>query len=86
MFISVFNYVCLNGCHPPEMQRCWHKGRYIKLLTLCLPGRKSDQSFFRACLLFPLTNWPNIFLEHMRNYVRKTQTVTTGAQPVKTLD
>ena len=61
MFISVFDYVCLNGCHPPEMQRCWHKGRLIKLLTLCLPGRKSDQSFFRAFLLFPFTNWPNIF-------------------------
>ena len=35
MFVSVFNYVCLNGFHPKEMQGCWHKGGLIKLLTFC---------------------------------------------------
>ena len=57
MFIYVFNYVCLKGCHPPEMQGCWHEGRLVKLLTFCLPGRNFDQCFFRAFPLFP-TKWP----------------------------
>ena len=43
MFISVFNYVCLKGWHPPEMQGCWHEGRL--LIIACLQGRKFDQSF-----------------------------------------
>ena len=54
--ISVFNYVCLNGCHPPEMQGCWHWGRLVKLLTFCLPGRKFVLSFLRVFQLFPFTN------------------------------
>ena len=55
MFISVFNYVCLNGRHPPEMQGCCHEGRFEKLLTFCFPGRKFDQSFLREFHLFPFT-------------------------------
>ena len=34
IFISVFNYVCLNGCHPSEMQGCRHEARLVKLLTV----------------------------------------------------
>ena len=45
VFISVFNYVCLNGFRPPEMQGCWHEGRLVILLSFCLPGRKFDQLF-----------------------------------------
>ena len=55
MPISVFNYVCLNGCHPPEMQGCLHEGRLVKFLNFCLPSRKFDQSFFRVFHLFPFT-------------------------------
>ena len=54
IFISVFNCVCLNGCHPSEMQGCWHEGTLVKLLTFCLPGRKFDQ-FFRVFHSFPFT-------------------------------
>ena len=53
--ISVFNYVCLKGCHPREMRKCWHADRLVKCLTFCLTGRKFDQ-FFRVFLLFAFTN------------------------------
>ena len=55
VFISVFNYVCLNGFRPPEMQGCWHEGRLVILLSFCLPGRKFDQLFLRVFHLFPFT-------------------------------
>ena len=61
MFISVNNHVCLKGCHPPEVQGYWHKGRLVKLLTFCLPDRKFDQSFLGVFLLFPFTKWPNLW-------------------------
>ena len=39
MFISVFNYICLMGCSPPEMPRCWPVGGLGKLFTFCLQDR-----------------------------------------------
>ena len=51
----------LKGCHPPEMQGCWHEGCLIKLLTFCLTGRKFDQSFLRMFLLFLFKKWPNVW-------------------------
>ena len=39
MIISVFNYVCLKDCHPPEIQGCWHESRLVKLLAFCLSCR-----------------------------------------------
>ena len=63
MFISVFNNVCLKGCHPPEMQECWHEGRLVKLLTFCLPGRQFGHSFLWMFLLFPFTKWPNLWCD-----------------------
>ena len=46
MFISVFNYLCLIDCHPPELQWYWNESRLVKLLVFCLLGRKFGQSFF----------------------------------------
>ena len=82
MFISVFNYVCLNGRHPPEMQGCCHEGRLVKLLTFFfLPGTKFDQSFLGSSICFLLQN-SRFVVQHMHHCVCKMQMATTGRQPV----
>ena len=53
--------MCLKGFHPPEMQGCWHEGRWVDLLTFYLSGRKFDQSFLWVFLLFSFTKWPNLW-------------------------
>ena len=45
MFISTFNYICLMGCSPQEMPRCWHVGGFGKLSTFCLTDREFKQFF-----------------------------------------
>ena len=82
MFISVFNYVCLKGCHQREIRGCWNEGRLVKLLTFCLPGIKFDQSFFESVSFVCFTQITEFAVQHMRNCVCKTQTATTGRQPV----
>ena len=34
MFISSLNYICLIGCSPEEMPRCWHVGGNCLLFAL----------------------------------------------------
>ena len=81
MFISVFNYVYLKGCHPLEMQGCWHEGRLVKLLTFCLQGRKFDQSSFVGISFISFNKMAEGLAQHISNCVYKTQTATTGTRP-----
>ena len=60
MFISVFNYMNLKDCHPPELQWCWYESRLVKLPVICLFCRKFAQSFLWVFLLFAFTKWPNL--------------------------
>ena len=81
MFLSVFNYVCLNGCHPPKMQGCWHEGRLVKLLYFRLPGRKFDQSFLMGVSFVSVYKIAESVVQQMRNCVCKMQTANTGTRP-----
>ena len=73
-------FLCLKGCHPPEMEGCWHEGRLIKLLTFCLLGRKLISLF--VCVSFvSFYKMTESVVQHMRNCVCKTQTATTGTRP-----
>ena len=82
MFISVFNYLCLKDCDSPESQWCWNESRLAKLLVFCLQGRIFDQSFFVGVSFVSFYKQAKSVSQQMRNCVCKTQTATTGRQPV----
>ena len=82
MFISVFSYLCLKDYHPPELQWCWNESRLIKLLVVCLLGRIFGPSFFVGVSFVSFYKQAKSMSQQMRNCVNKTQTTTTGRQPV----
>ena len=45
MIISAFNDICLMGCSPQEMPRCWHVGGLGTLSNFCLTDREFNQFF-----------------------------------------
>ena len=73
IFISVFNYICLTGCGPQEMPRCWHVGGLGKLSTFCLTDREFNQFFYGDSFCFLLQNANG----------RHWYAATTGRQPVE---
>ena len=82
MLISVFNYICLIGCSPPEMLRCWHVGGLVKLFTFA-PQTENFTSLFS--LGFPFVSFYKIaepVTQQIRNCPCKAKTATTGRQPV----
>ena len=81
MFISVFNYLCLKDCNPPELQWCWNESRLVKLLVFCRLGRIFDQSFFVSVSFDSFYKMAEAVSQQMRNCVCKTQTATTGTRP-----
>ena len=81
MFISVFNYLCLKDGHPPELQWCWNGSSLVKLLVVCLLGRKFGQSFFVGVSFVSFYKQAKSMSQQMRNCVCKTQTATTGTRP-----
>ena len=81
MFISVFNYLCLKDCHPPELQWCWNGSRLVKLLVFCLLGWKFGQSLFVGVSFISFYKQAKSVSQQMRNCVCKTQTATTGTRP-----
>ena len=76
MFISVFNYLCLKECNPPESQWCWNESRLAKLLVFCLLSRKFGQSFFVGVSFVSFYKQAKSVSQQMRNCVCKTQTGT----------
>ena len=81
MFISVFNYLFLKDCHPPELQWCWNQSRLVKLLVFCLLGKTFGQSFFVHVSFVSFYKQAKSVRQQMRNCVCKTQTATTGTRP-----
>ena len=81
MFISLFDYLCLKDCHPPELQWCWNESRLVKLLSFCLLSRKFGQSFFVGVSFVSFDKQAKFVSQQMRNCVCKTRTATTGTRP-----
>ena len=69
----------------PGLQWCWNESRLVKLLVFCLLGRKFGQSFFVGVSIVSFYKQAKSVSQQMRNCVCKTQTATTGRQPVTSL-
>ena len=57
LFISAFNYICLMGCSPQEMSRCWHVGSLGKLSPFALQTENFTSIFYGDSFRFLLQNF-----------------------------
>ena len=68
MLISAFNYICLKGCHPPEMQGCWHQGRLVKLCTFASQA-ENFINLFEGVAFVSCYKMAEFVVQHMLNCV-----------------
>ena len=87
VFISAFNCICLMGCSPQEMPRCWHVGGLGKLSSVALQTENLTSLFYGDFFCFLLQSCRFCDATNTQLPVQNTNghhwyAATTGRQPV----